>query len=121
MIRVLIADDHALIREGLEKTLKSEADMVVVGEATNAGEVFQQVTSKKPDIILLDISMPGGSGLEVLEELKRQAPECRILILTMYAEDRFAVRAIKSGAFCLSQERERRGGAWGSDSGHLLR
>ncbi len=98
MIRILIADDHPLIREGLKKTLKNESGMVVVGEATNAEEVLQHVACDKPEIILLDVSMPGKSGLEILEEVKRVAPECGILILSMYPEDRFAVRALKSGA-----------------------
>lgn len=98
MIRILIADDHALVREGLKKTLKSETDMKVVGEATNAQEVLQCVQLEQPDIVLLDISMPGRSGLEVLEELKHNSPQLPVLILSMYPEDRFAVRAFKSGA-----------------------
>ncbi len=98
MINVLIADDHALIREGLKKILKSESDMTVAGEATNAQQVFERVREKAPDIILLDISMPGTSGLEVLEELKRAYPQLPVLILSMHPEDRFAVRAFKMGA-----------------------
>ncbi len=98
MIDVLIADDHALIREGLKKILKSEADMAVVNEATNAQQVFERIREKEPDIVLLDISMPGTSGLEVLEELQRAYPRLPVLILSMHPEDRFAVRAFKMGA-----------------------
>lgn len=98
MISILIADDHVLVREGLKKILKSESDMTVAAEAMTAQQVFQRIKAKKPDIVLLDISMPGASGLEVLEELKRDYPKLPVLILSMHPEDRFAVRAFKTGA-----------------------
>ncbi len=97
MINILIADDHVLVREGLKKILKSETDMTVIAEATNASEVFESI-QKNPDIVLLDISMPGVSGLEVLETLTRDHPKLPVLILSMHPEDRFAVRAFKMGA-----------------------
>ncbi len=98
MINILIADDHELIREGLKKILKKEVDMEVLGEARNAQEVFDQVKNRKLNVVLLDISMPGLSGLDVLTELKRTYPKLPVLILSMHPEDRFAVRALKAGA-----------------------
>ena len=98
MINILIADDHELIREGLKKILKKEADMEVLGEARNAQEVFDQVRNRKLSIVLLDISMPGLSGLDVLTELRQKYPNLPVLILSMHPEDRFAVRALKAGA-----------------------
>ena len=98
MINILIADDHELIREGLKKILKKEADMQVLGEASNAPQVFELVKNPKLSIVLLDISMPGPSGLDVLTELKRDYPKLPVLILSMHPEDRFAVRALKAGA-----------------------
>ncbi|MDE3088486.1 MAG: response regulator transcription factor [Chloroflexota bacterium] len=98
MINILIADDHELIREGLKKILKKELDMEVLGEARNAQEVFDQVKNRNLSIVLLDISMPGLSGLDVLTELRRNYPKLPVLILSMHPEDRFAVRALKAGA-----------------------
>jgi DNA-binding NarL/FixJ family response regulator len=98
MINILIADDHELIREGLKKILKKEADMEVLGEARNAQEVFDQVKNRKLNIVLLDISMPGLSGLDVLTELRQNYPKLPVLILSMHPEDRFAVRALRAGA-----------------------
>ncbi len=98
MINILIADDHALIREGLKKILKKESDMEVLGEARNAQEVFELVKNRKLSIVLLDISMPGLSGLDVLGELKQNYPKLPVLILSMHPEERFAVRTLKAGA-----------------------
>ena len=98
MIDILIADDHELIREGLKKILKKEPDMQVVGEAIDATQIFEQVKNKSLNIVLLDISLPGLSGLDVLTELRQKYPELPVLILSMHPEDRFAVRALKAGA-----------------------
>lgn len=98
MINILIADDHELIREGLKKILKKEPDMEVMGEARNAQEIFDQVKNRKLSIVLLDISMPGLSGLDVLTELRKSYPKLPVLILSMHPEDRFAIRALKAGA-----------------------
>lgn len=98
MVNVLIADDHALIREGLKKILKTEPDMVVVGEARNAQELYEQVRTTDPAIVLLDISMPGTSGLDALKTLKQECPRVPVLILSIHPEHRFAVRALKAGA-----------------------
>ncbi len=97
-MNVLIADDHALIREGLKKILRSEPDMSLAGEASNAQELFDQLRKTMVDIVLLDISMPGESGLDALKELKQQYPRLPVLILSVHPEERFAVRALKSGA-----------------------
>ncbi|MCL4395930.1 MAG: response regulator transcription factor [Chloroflexi bacterium] len=98
MVNILIADDHELIREGLKKILKKEPDLEVLAEARNAQEVYAQVKSQPPDIVLLDISMPGISGLDVLTQLRQEHPKLPVLILSMHPEDRFAVRALKAGA-----------------------
>jgi two-component system invasion response regulator UvrY len=98
MVNVFIADDHALIREGLKKTLKGEPDLVVTGEASNAHELLQALRQQPVDVILLDISMPGESGLDALKELKQQYPHLPVLILSVHPEHRFAVRALKAGA-----------------------
>jgi two-component system invasion response regulator UvrY len=97
MIKILIADDHVLIREGLKKILKAAPDISVVNEAQNAREVFQQVNAEL-DVVVLDISLPGKSGLELLKDLKQQFPKMPVLILSMHPEDRFAIRALKAGA-----------------------
>lgn len=98
MIDILIADDHALFREGLKRILKRETDMRVIAEATNGPEVRQRIQEKKPDIVLLDISMPGESGLEVLDGVMRDFADLKVLILSMHPEDRFAARTFKMGA-----------------------
>lgn len=98
MIKVLLVDDHSLVRQGLVKILNEEGDMDVVGEANGYQQVFSYMKTLKPDIILLDISMPGKDGLELLKELKHNYPQVKVLMLSMHPEDRFAVRAIKAGA-----------------------
>jgi DNA-binding NarL/FixJ family response regulator len=98
MINILIADDHVLIREGLKKILKNEPDMAVVAEAGNAHEAFEQAKQGNASIMLLDISMPGESGLDAIKELRQNYPRIPILILSMHPEHRFAVRALRAGA-----------------------
>ncbi len=98
MINVLIADDHALIREGLKKIIKSEPDMTLVGEASNAHELYDQLRKVDGTILLLDISMPGESGLDALKELRQKYPKLPVLILSVHPEQRFAVRALRTGA-----------------------
>jgi two-component system invasion response regulator UvrY len=98
MINVLIADDHALIREGLKKTLSSESDMKLVGDASNVAELFKQLERLVVNIVLLDITMPGESGLDALKELRQKYPHIPVLILSFHPEHRFAVRALKAGA-----------------------
>jgi two-component system invasion response regulator UvrY len=98
MINILIVDDHELVREGLKKVLKRQSDMNVVGEATNAHELFDQIERLPVDIVILDITLPGKSGLEVLKDLFSRHPKVRVLMLSMHPEERFAVRALKAGA-----------------------
>lgn len=98
MTRVLIADDHELLRHGLRDILTARLGKVAVGEARNAGEAIQLLIQKDWDLALLDINMPGRSGLEVLEEAKRLRPKLPVLILTSYPEEQWAVRAFKLGA-----------------------
>ncbi len=99
MIKIMIADDHILIREGLKKIIGKEMDMSIVGEAKNAAEVGTLLKSKTCDVLVLDITMPGKSGLDLLTELKEIAPEVKVLILSMHPEDQFAIRALKLSAY----------------------
>jgi two-component system, NarL family, invasion response regulator UvrY len=98
MINILIADDHVLIREGLKKILNSEPDMTVVDEASNVVELFKALELRTVNIVLLDIAMPGESGLDALKELRLKYPHVPTLILSFHPEHRFAVRALKAGA-----------------------
>ncbi len=98
MIRILIADDHALVREGLKRTLSEEIDLQVVGEAKNAQEVHSVVRDHPADVLVLDISMPGASGLSLLQDTLRINKNIKVLILSMHPEERFAIRALKEGA-----------------------
>jgi DNA-binding NarL/FixJ family response regulator len=98
MTRVLIADDHEVVRRGLRQILDDQFDSLKVGEATNARETLEAVRQQEWDIVLLDINMPGRSGLEVLEELKRLAPGLPVLVLSAFPEEDYAVRSLKLGA-----------------------
>jgi len=98
MIRILIADDHALVREGLKRTLGDETDLKVVGEAKNAQEVHSVVRDHPADVLVLDISMPGANGLSLLQDALRINKNIKVLILSMHPEERFAIRALKEGA-----------------------
>ena len=98
MIRVLVADDHTVVRRGLKEVLEESKDIRVEGEASNAREVLEQVRKQAWDVVVLDINMPGRSGLELLEDLRRERPQIPVLILTIYSEDQFALRALRSGA-----------------------
>ncbi len=98
IIKIVIADDHAFLREGIKKTIQDEMDMKVVGEASNAIEALSLIKELDPNIVILDISMPGKSGLDILKDLKSMKKTFRILILSMHPEDRFAIRALKAGA-----------------------
>ncbi len=98
MIKILIADDHAIVREGLKQIVAEEKDMLVAGEAGNANEMFELLKRDDFTIIILDISMPGRSGLEALKFLKKNYPEVPALILSMFSEEQYGLRAIKAGA-----------------------
>lgn len=98
MIRILIADDHAIVREGLKQIVAEEADMKVTGEAANSNEVLTIIAKNNYDIAILDINMPGKSGLDLLKDLKIRFPKLPVLILSMYAEEQYGIRALKAGA-----------------------
>ena len=98
MIRVLIADDHAILRRGLEEILVRELEGAVCGEAENAQQVFAQVQNHSWDLVILDLSMPGRSGLDVLRDLKRTRPKVPVLMLSMHPEDQYGKRVLKAGA-----------------------
>ena len=98
MIRVVIADDHTILREGLKQLLQSAGDLDVVGEAGDGHEVLREVRARDFDVLLLDMSMPGRSGPELIKQVKAEKPKLRILVLSMHEERQYAVRAIKSGA-----------------------
>ncbi|MEN8265165.1 MAG: response regulator transcription factor [Nitrospirota bacterium] len=98
MIKVLIADDHPLFREGIKRMLSETSDMVVADEASNGQEVLNIVKKNDFDVIMLDISMPGRSGLDIIKQLKCDRPDLHILILSMHSEEEYAERALKAGA-----------------------
>ncbi len=97
-IRVMIADDHAILRAGLRMLLQAEPDMEVVAEATDSQQAVDRARVYRPDVILLDISMPGVGGLEVIQTLKRELPALKVLILTMYDDPEYLRQALSAGA-----------------------
>lgn len=98
MTRIVIADDHAIVREGLKRIVSSAGDLHVIGEAADGTEVMQRVRELDFDVLVLDLSMPGRSGMELIKMVKAEKPKLRILVLSMHQELQYAVRAIKSGA-----------------------
>ena len=98
MIRVLVVDDHALVRSGLRLLLDAEADITVENEAGSAEQAVRMARMDKPDVVLLDITMPGRSGLEVTAEIKRAAPKAAILILSMHDDSGYVREAFEQGA-----------------------
>ena len=98
MIRIVVADDHTIVREGLKQVLANDPDLEVVGEARDGVEVLQQVRALDFDVLLLDMSMPGKSGIELIKQVRGEKPKLRILVLSMHEEEQYAVRAIKAGA-----------------------
>ena len=98
MTRIVIADDHAIVREGLKRIVSAVADLEVVGEAADGTQVMERVRALEFDVLVLDLSMPGRSGMELIRLVKAEKPRLRILVLSMHQELQYAVRAIKSGA-----------------------
>jgi DNA-binding NarL/FixJ family response regulator len=98
MIRLVIADDHAIVREGLKRIVASAEGMNIVAEAADGTEVMQRVRELEFDVLVLDLSMPGRSGMELIKLVRAEKPKLRILVLSMHQELQYAVRAIKSGA-----------------------
>ena len=98
MIRVFLADDHEIVREGVKRIVTRADGMMVVGEAESGDEVLRRAEEETWDVLVLDLSMPGRSGLDVLGRLKQLKPALRIVVLTMHAEDQYAVRVLRAGA-----------------------
>lgn len=98
MISVTIADDHPLMREGIKKVLQNETDIKVIAEATDGEDLLKLLKKKSPDIVIMDLTMPGKSGIDLLKDVNNLYPNLPILILSIHPEDRFAVRALKAGA-----------------------
>jgi two-component system, NarL family, invasion response regulator UvrY len=98
MITVLLADDHSIVREGLRKVLEDSTDIRVIAEASDGETAFDLVMKKKPDVAVIDISMPGMDGLEVVTRMSSYCPDIPVLILTMHEEEQYVIRAIEAGA-----------------------
>ena len=97
-IRVLIADDHAIVREGLRQLLNGQRDMEVAGEAEDGRQALEKVKSLHPDVILLDIAMPHLSGLEVISLIREAAPETQVVVLSMHSKETYVQQVLSSGA-----------------------
>src|SRR5437764_13737821 len=97
-MRILIADDHAVVSHGLKQILADEFKRAEFGKARNGQEVLNRVWKEKWDVVVLDITMPGRGGLEILKEIKKARPRIPVLVLSMHPEDQFAVRVLKAGA-----------------------
>ena len=99
MIEVILCDDHALIRRGIRNTLAEAVDIRVVGEAGEYGELRSLMRATRCDVLVLDINMPGRSGLDVLQVLKDEGNPVKVLVVSMYPEDQYAIRALRGGAY----------------------
>jgi DNA-binding NarL/FixJ family response regulator len=99
MINVILCDDHALIRRGIRDTLSDSVDIKVVGEAGDYGELRALMRSTACDVLVLDINLPGRSGLDVMHALKDEGSQVKVLVLSMYPEDQYAIRSLRAGAF----------------------
>jgi two-component system, NarL family, invasion response regulator UvrY len=98
VIRVVLADDHAVVRRGVRQILADAGDIEVVGEAKDYGELSNLLREQACDVLVVDISMPGKNGIEVLKAVRERLPKVQVLILSMFPEDQYAVRALKAGA-----------------------
>lgn len=98
MIRILIVDDHAIVRAGLKQIVSENPDMMVAGEASNGQEALNLIRAEVWDVLLLDISIPGRNGLEVLKLVRQECPRLPVLMLSIYPEDQYAVRVLRAGA-----------------------
>lgn len=98
MIRILIADDHTIVRQGLKQIIGEIPDMAVAGEASTCQEVINKLSAKDYDLVVLDISFPGRNGLDVLKQLKCMKPNLPVLILSVHPEEQYAIRSLRAGA-----------------------
>ena len=97
MIRILVADDHSVVRQGIKQIIADSPDMEIAGEAATGQEALELVRSGSFDLIILDIAMPGQSGLDILRELKAESPALKVIILSMYPEEQYAIRSFRDG------------------------
>jgi two-component system response regulator NreC len=98
MIKILLADDHTMVRQGLRSLLEEESDLSVVGEAKDGPETIALTESLRPDVLVVDLMMPGVGGLEVMRQVGRKVPSVRFVVLSMYANEAYVVEALRSGA-----------------------
>lgn len=98
MIRILIADDHPIVRNGLKQIISEQGDMRVIGEVTDGDELVETLRQELPDVVLCDMSMPGRSGIDLIKAIKAQWPSLPLLVLSVHEDDMYAVRTIKAGA-----------------------
>lgn len=98
MVKVLLADDHGIVRKGIKALIESGSDMCVVAEASTGAEAISMVNEHVPEVVILDLSMPGRNGLEVLKDIKKSHPGIPVIVLSMHPEDQYAVRAFRAGA-----------------------
>ncbi|MEW5899617.1 MAG: response regulator transcription factor, partial [Bacillota bacterium] len=96
-IKVLIVDDHPVVRQGIRRILEMENDVEVVGEAGNGRQALADVAALQPDVVLLDISLPGLDGIEVARRLKQTCPETRVIVLTVHEQEQFLFQAVQAG------------------------
>jgi two-component system response regulator NreC len=96
-IRILLADDHTLFRQGIKTLLSAETDMEVVGEAANGGEAIERATEFRPDVVLMDIGMPGFSSFEAARQIRKNRPDTKVLYLTMYDDEDYLVEGMEAG------------------------
>ena len=97
-LRILIADDHTLVRHGLRKILESQPDWEVIAEAGDGREAIRETVERQPDVVILDIAMPRLNGVEALQQIVRRVPETRVLVLSMYVDEAYVTRAVRAGA-----------------------
>ena len=98
MLKILIADDHAIVRQGLKQIVTETPDMVVAGEANNGQELLNKIKESDYDVVVLDITMPGRDGMDVLKQLRSEKPELPVLMLSIHPEEQYALRALRAGA-----------------------
>ncbi len=98
MLRILIADDHAIVRQGLKQIVTETQDMIVAGEASNGQELLNKIKEEDYDVVVLDITMPGRNGVDVLRQLRSERPQLPVLMLSIHPEEQYALRALKAGA-----------------------
>lgn len=98
MLRILITDDHAMIREGLKQVFRRSFPGAIIGEAQTAEEALEAIRKKSWELVIMDITMPGRSGLDILKDVQLIKPELPVLIMSMHGEDQFALRVLRSGA-----------------------